>query len=133
VLIRKKTQRWHAALAGAIAGGLGIMLEKKARRVTIAQQLFVRCDVFLFFVLSFLTPRHLQWSSRFIQLMEHETGNINTSRRCPLVRFGVSFEQEVYGRQTDGFPNLGAVRSCTLGFYAQIHCRRAIGYGTVSF
>ncbi|THU94885.1 hypothetical protein K435DRAFT_798523 [Dendrothele bispora CBS 962.96] len=42
ILVRKKTKRWHAALAGAIAGGLGIMWEKKGRRVTIAQQLFVR-------------------------------------------------------------------------------------------
>ncbi|KAF5354601.1 hypothetical protein D9758_011180 [Tetrapyrgos nigripes] len=42
VLIRKRTQRWHAAFAGAIAGGLGVLWEKKSRRVTIAQQLFVR-------------------------------------------------------------------------------------------
>lgn len=27
ILIRKKTKRWHAALAGAIAGGLGVMSE----------------------------------------------------------------------------------------------------------
>lgn len=33
--------RWHAVLAGALAG-LGVMWEKKERRVTIAQQLFVR-------------------------------------------------------------------------------------------
>ncbi|KAG6811590.1 hypothetical protein H0H92_006713 [Tricholoma furcatifolium] len=41
-LIRKKTRRWHAALAGAIAGGLAIMWEKRGRRGVIAQQLFVR-------------------------------------------------------------------------------------------
>ncbi|KAF9076157.1 hypothetical protein BDP27DRAFT_1389599 [Rhodocollybia butyracea] len=42
VLIRKKTKRWHAALAGALAGGLGILWETRGRRVTIAQQMFVR-------------------------------------------------------------------------------------------
>ncbi|KAI3615700.1 hypothetical protein WG66_011736 [Moniliophthora roreri] len=42
ILIRKKTKKWHAALAGAIAGGLAIMCEKRGRRVTIAQQIFVR-------------------------------------------------------------------------------------------
>lgn len=42
ILIRKKTRRWHAALAGAIAGGLAIMWEKKGRRGVIAQQMFVR-------------------------------------------------------------------------------------------
>ncbi|KAL1704500.1 hypothetical protein EV121DRAFT_280326 [Schizophyllum commune] len=42
VLTRKKTRRWHAAMAGAIAGGLAIMCENKKRRNVIAQQLFVR-------------------------------------------------------------------------------------------
>ncbi|KAE9408221.1 hypothetical protein BT96DRAFT_27185 [Gymnopus androsaceus JB14] len=42
ILIRKKTKRWHAALAGAIAGGLGVLWETRGRRVTIAQQMFVR-------------------------------------------------------------------------------------------
>lgn len=42
VLIRKKTRRWHAALAGALAGGMSIMWEKKGRRTVIAQQMFVR-------------------------------------------------------------------------------------------
>lgn len=42
LFLRKKTRRWHAALAGAIAGGLAIVLEKRSRRGTIAQQLFVR-------------------------------------------------------------------------------------------
>ncbi|GLB34301.1 putative peroxisome organization [Lyophyllum shimeji] len=42
LLIRKRTRRWHAALAGAIAGGLAIMWEKRSRRSVIAQQMFVR-------------------------------------------------------------------------------------------
>ncbi|KAK2465891.1 hypothetical protein APHAL10511_001532 [Amanita phalloides] len=42
VFLRKKTQRWHAALAGSIAGGLAIIWEKRSRRDIIAQQLFVR-------------------------------------------------------------------------------------------
>ncbi|KAJ4484844.1 hypothetical protein C8J55DRAFT_30316 [Lentinula edodes] len=42
ILIRKKTRRWHSALAGAVAGGLGVLWETRGRRVTIAQQLFVR-------------------------------------------------------------------------------------------
>ncbi|KAF8627859.1 hypothetical protein AX15_004206 [Amanita polypyramis BW_CC] len=42
LFLRKKTRRWHAALAGAIAGGLAIIWEKRSRREIIAQQLFVR-------------------------------------------------------------------------------------------
>ncbi|KAH7922062.1 hypothetical protein BV22DRAFT_1071135 [Leucogyrophana mollusca] len=42
VWVRKKTRRWHAVLAGAIAGGLAVMFEKRSRRVVIGQQLFVR-------------------------------------------------------------------------------------------
>jgi len=42
ILIRKRTRRWHAALAGAIAGALAIVWEKRTRRGLIAQQLFVR-------------------------------------------------------------------------------------------
>jgi hypothetical protein len=40
--VRKRTKRWHAIFAGAVAGGLGLIFEKKRRRVPIAQQLFVR-------------------------------------------------------------------------------------------
>lgn len=53
VLVRKKTRRWHAAIAGAIAGGLAIMWEKKSRRLIIAQQMFVR-SASLTLILSFL-------------------------------------------------------------------------------
>ncbi|KAF8720204.1 hypothetical protein AX14_011148 [Amanita brunnescens Koide BX004] len=42
VFLRKHTRRWHAAIAGAIAGGLAVIWEKKSRREIIAQQLFVR-------------------------------------------------------------------------------------------
>ncbi|KAJ7229187.1 hypothetical protein GGX14DRAFT_692951 [Mycena pura] len=42
VLVRKRTRRWHSALAGAISGGLAIMWEKRSRRTDIAQQVFVR-------------------------------------------------------------------------------------------
>ncbi|KAF9000326.1 hypothetical protein BDQ17DRAFT_1360047 [Cyathus striatus] len=42
LLVRKKTRRWHATLAGAIAGGLAIMWEKRSRRGIISQQMFVR-------------------------------------------------------------------------------------------
>ncbi|KAL0950380.1 hypothetical protein HGRIS_010342 [Hohenbuehelia grisea] len=42
VIIRKKTRRWHAVLAGAVAGALAIVWEKPNRRGVIAQQLFVR-------------------------------------------------------------------------------------------
>ncbi|KAH0840380.1 hypothetical protein J3R83DRAFT_1411 [Lanmaoa asiatica] len=40
--VRKKTRRWHAVIAGAIAGGVAIMFEKRSRRLIISQQLFVR-------------------------------------------------------------------------------------------
>ena len=49
VLVRKQTRRWHAALAGGLAGALAIMWEKRSRRVFIGQQMFVR----------------LVWSSKF--------------------------------------------------------------------
>ncbi|GJJ06876.1 hypothetical protein Clacol_001072 [Clathrus columnatus] len=39
--VRKRTKRWHAVFAGSIAS-LGLLFEKKGRRVAIAQQLFVR-------------------------------------------------------------------------------------------
>ena len=42
VFLRKRTRRWHAALAGALASGVAIMWEKRSRRSIIAQQLFVR-------------------------------------------------------------------------------------------
>ena len=35
-------ERWHAALAGAIAGAVAIIMEKKGRRLGISQQMFVR-------------------------------------------------------------------------------------------
>ncbi|KAJ7913851.1 hypothetical protein B0H13DRAFT_458894 [Mycena leptocephala] len=41
-LVRKRTRRWHSALAGAIAGSLAILWEKRTRRGVIAQQMFVR-------------------------------------------------------------------------------------------
>ncbi|KAF7360547.1 hypothetical protein MVEN_00785800 [Mycena venus] len=42
VLVRKRTRRWHSALAGAVSGGLAILWEKRSRRAVIAQQVFVR-------------------------------------------------------------------------------------------
>lgn len=42
VWMRKKTRRWYAVVAGALAGSLGILCEKKGRRTGIAQQMFVR-------------------------------------------------------------------------------------------
>ena len=40
--LRKQSRRWHAALAGFIAGGVAVSFEAKSRRLVIAQQLFVR-------------------------------------------------------------------------------------------
>ncbi|KAK0465639.1 hypothetical protein IW261DRAFT_1523426 [Armillaria novae-zelandiae] len=40
--VRKKTRRWHAAFAGAVAGGIAVLFETSGRRVTIGQQMFVR-------------------------------------------------------------------------------------------
>lgn len=40
--VRKKTRRWHAVLAGAVAGAVSVSFEKRSRQVVIAQQLFVR-------------------------------------------------------------------------------------------
>jgi hypothetical protein len=43
VLVRKRTRKWHAALAGALAGAFAIVCESKYQRSAIAQQVFVRC------------------------------------------------------------------------------------------
>lgn len=40
--VRKKTRRWYSVVAGALAGGVAILCEKRGRRVGIAQQMFVR-------------------------------------------------------------------------------------------
>lgn len=40
--MRKKTRRWQSVLAGSVAGGVAIMLEKKENRIGVAQQMFVR-------------------------------------------------------------------------------------------
>ena len=40
--VRKKTRRWHALIAGAVAGGAAVLFEKKSRQTIISQQLFVR-------------------------------------------------------------------------------------------
>ncbi|KAH9947201.1 hypothetical protein B0H21DRAFT_822120 [Amylocystis lapponica] len=42
VWLRKRTRRWYSVLAGAVAGGIAITFEKHGRRMTIAQQMFVR-------------------------------------------------------------------------------------------
>ena len=55
MLVRKQTRRWHAALAGAVAGGLAIMWEKRTRQGLIAQQMFVRCVLFFLFCYRMLT------------------------------------------------------------------------------
>lgn len=40
--LRKQSKRWHAALAGFVAGGIAVSFEAKTRRLVIGQQLFVR-------------------------------------------------------------------------------------------
>ncbi|KAI1795063.1 hypothetical protein LXA43DRAFT_939525 [Ganoderma leucocontextum] len=42
VWVRKRTRWWYSAFAGALAGAIAIMFEKRSRRVGIAQQMFVR-------------------------------------------------------------------------------------------
>ncbi|TBU28745.1 hypothetical protein BD311DRAFT_757898 [Dichomitus squalens] len=42
VWVRKRTRWWYSAFAGAAAGAIAIMFEKRSRRVGIAQQMFVR-------------------------------------------------------------------------------------------
>jgi hypothetical protein len=39
---KKHTRAWFSVVAGAIAGGVAITFEKRARRVAIGQQMFVR-------------------------------------------------------------------------------------------
>lgn len=39
---RKRTRRWYSILAGALAGGVSILFEKRSNRLGIAQQMFVR-------------------------------------------------------------------------------------------
>ena len=42
VWVRKRTRRWYAVFAGAVAGAIAITFEKRNRRLGIAQQMFVR-------------------------------------------------------------------------------------------
>lgn len=66
MLIRKRTRRWHATLAGAVAGGLGVMFEIRSRRTVIGQQMFVRFVRFVHMTgqrnISCHLPRGLQGS-----------------------------------------------------------------------
>ena len=39
---RKRTRAWFSVVAGAIAGGVAIMFERRSRRIAIGQQMFVR-------------------------------------------------------------------------------------------
>lgn len=39
---KKRTKAWFSVVAGAVAGGVAIMFERRSRRVTIGQQVFVR-------------------------------------------------------------------------------------------
>ena len=39
---KKRTRAWFSVAAGAIAGGVAIMFEKRSRRIDIGQQMFVR-------------------------------------------------------------------------------------------
>lgn len=74
VLVRKKTRRWHAALAGALAGGIAIMFEKRGRRGVIAQQMFVRwVNMGVFVSLFYLTASPPQRSARLVQRLLNET------------------------------------------------------------
>ncbi|KAJ7697596.1 hypothetical protein B0H17DRAFT_1177574 [Mycena rosella] len=54
---RKRTCRWHSALAGTISGGLGVFWEKRSRRWDIAQQVFVKSALISFIPIPQLTPR----------------------------------------------------------------------------
>ena len=38
----KRTRAWFSVVAGAVAGGVAIMFEKRSRRIDIGQQMFVR-------------------------------------------------------------------------------------------
>ncbi|KAH8081313.1 hypothetical protein BXZ70DRAFT_901280 [Cristinia sonorae] len=40
--LHKRTQRWYSVLAGAVAGAIAIRCESSDRRISIAQQMFVR-------------------------------------------------------------------------------------------
>jgi len=39
---KKRTRAWFSVVAGAIAGGVAIMFERRSRRIDIGQQMFVR-------------------------------------------------------------------------------------------
>lgn len=39
---KKRARVWFSVVAGAIAGGVAIMFERRSRRVAIGQQMFVR-------------------------------------------------------------------------------------------
>lgn len=40
--VKHKSKGWYSLVAGAVAGGASVMFEKRANRLAIGQQLFVR-------------------------------------------------------------------------------------------
>lgn len=82
--------RWHAYLAGAVAG-LSVLFEKKSRRITIAQQLFVRC---VYHSLAILVsspdfPPSVQWVTGIMERMESTIRNQDTLWLRDCVHIGV--------------------------------------------
>lgn len=84
MIVRKKTRRWHAALAGAVAGALAIVWEKRNRRGVIAQQMFVRYVTFEIGITR-ISHTTLQWPSRIIQLFCLEAQYTRPSRRSTSI------------------------------------------------
>ncbi len=73
VLVRKKTRRWHAALAGFTAGGLAVLFETRGRRITISP-----ADV-------------RPWIARLFQCIYDRQEYHNTLWRCNIIFANVRF------------------------------------------
>lgn len=82
--VRKRTKRWHAVMAGALAGGLGLLFEKRGRRVNIAQQLFVRLVKSLLFLLLIDNLNLVQWGRHFSRGLQGSYNALSTKHNIKV-------------------------------------------------
>ncbi|KAB5594149.1 hypothetical protein CTheo_2365 [Ceratobasidium theobromae] len=95
VFVRKPVARWHALVAGA-AAGLAVAFETSDRRLTIAQQIFVRCGQILYAFL--LSPDTIPHSYRAWQV------SIQRASKVPAA--GVSVNHDLVRKGTFKFAEI---------------------------
>jgi hypothetical protein len=117
-LIRKRTRRWHATLAGAVAGGLAIMFEIRSRRTVIGQQLFVRFVIYLSLPVKHVFIIFSEGCKDLgMRLLQNEvSGSLTEISSCSPLRMSIS-ELSRYVPFQLTLNITGAVKSCTDSCY----------------